>query len=367
MPEPLKNYLNKEFLDEFVLDLKQVYPKFDGTKFLDKVLDSDWKNKELKQRIRHIAIGLESCLEGNYKDKIKLIIALAAMLIKDKKYQYGLGYMVLPDFVEVFGRDDYNTSIKAIENITQLTSCEFAIRPFIIDSPDKVMKQMLKWSKHKNLNVRRLSSEGCRPRLPWAMALPHLKKDPGPIFPILENLKDDPSDFVRKSVANNLNDISKDNPDLVIAIAIKWKGNNKNRDWIVKHACRTLLKQGNPIVMQLFGFGSIEKIEVNGFQVLTPKVKIGEYLEFSFQLRNKAKKPNLIRLEYAMYYKKANGKLSKKVFSISEKSYAGNSITKIDRKQSFKLITTRKYYKGLHKVSLILNGNELESYDFEVI
>ena len=104
---------------------------------------------------------------------------------------------------------------------------------------------MLKWSKHKDPRVRRLASEGCRPRLPWAMALPDFKRDPSKILPILEQLKADSDVWVRKSVANNLNDISKDNPELAISIFKKWLGGNKETDWIVKHAARTLLKQGN--------------------------------------------------------------------------------------------------------------------------
>ncbi len=134
--------------------------------------------------------------------------------------------MVFTEYVENFGLEHYDISMSAMEFITQFISCEYAIRPFIIRYPGKAMKQMLQWSKHESLHVRRFSSEGCRPRLPWAMALPALKKDPTLILPILENLKDDSSEFVRKSVANNLNDIAKDNPDTVLGIVKRWQGNS---------------------------------------------------------------------------------------------------------------------------------------------
>jgi 3-methyladenine DNA glycosylase AlkC len=230
-----------------------------------------------------------------------------------------------------------------------------------------MMKQMLLWSKHEHWAVRRLSSEGCRPRLPWHMVLPKLKENPVPIIPILENLKNDTSEIVRKSVANNLNDIAKDNPETVIDLARKWQGLSKNIDGIIKHGCRTLLKQGNTEALELFGLNTLKNISIQNFQILTPKVEIGKSLEFSFKLWNNNNEKTKIRLEYGLYYQKANGTLSKKVCKISEKEYAENSITQINRKQSFRMVTTRVFHIGLHQVSIIINGNEFEKYDFELI
>lgn len=231
-----------------------------------------------------------------------------------------------------------------------------------------MMKQMLVWSKHEHWGVRRLSSEGCRPRLPWAMALPNLKKDPTPIIPILENLKNDPARFVRLNVANNLNDIAKDNPEIVIDLAKKWKGESKEVDWIIKHGCRTLLKQGIPEVMELFGFDSIRNnISMEDFQISSLKVKVGDSLEFGFNLLNHSNKTIKIRLEYGIYYQKANGTLTKKVHKISEKEYTGNSTTRITRKHSFRVVTTRKFHLGLHQIAIIINGSEFEKYDFVLI
>ena len=231
-----------------------------------------------------------------------------------------------------------------------------------------MMQQMLVWSKHEHWGVRRLASEGCRPRLPWAMALPNLKENPAPIIPILENLKNDPARFVRLSVANNLNDIAKDNPQTVIDLVKRWQGESKEVDWIIKHGSRTLLKQGNPEMMELFGFNSTAKsIRIENFQISIPEVKVGDSLEFSFNLLNKSNKRTKIRLEYGIYYQKANGTLTKKVHKISEKEYTENSTTQITRKHSFRVVTTRKLHPGLHQVAVIINGNEFEKYDFELI
>jgi hypothetical protein len=200
------------------------------------------------------------------------------------------------------------------------------------------------------------------------MALPFLKKDPSPILPILERLKSDTSEYVRRSVANNLNDISKDHPELALDLATQWKGKDKETDWVAKHGSRTLLKQGNPKTMALFGLGHPKGIEITGFTIHTPKIEIGDYLEFSLNLKNTTDTPRKLRLEYGLYYLKANGSLSRKVFKISEKEYAAQTTVNIQRRQSFKPITTRVFHKGQHKLSLIINGVEFEPIlEFELV
>ena len=375
--EPFKNMWNEQFFDRFTKDLKRVINDFDAPGFVSQVMDGEWEAREFKQRIAHITITLKKFLPANYKEAIAKILELLDYVektqpdfskIDDTRFGLTLEYgAILDNYVEQYGLDDYETSVKAIEKITQFSSCEFSTHPFIIRYPEEMMAQMLVWSKHEHWGVRRLASEGCRPRLPWAMALPNLKKDPAPIIPILENLKNDPARFVRLSVANNLNDIAKDNPGVVIELAKKWRGESKEVDWIIKHGCRTLLKQGNTEVMELFGLGGVKNISIEDFQLSTPKVKVGDSLEFSFKLLNKSDKKANVRLEYGIYYQKANGTLTKKVHKISEKEYAANSTTQITRRHSFKVVTTRKLHLGLHQVSVIINGVEFEKYDFDLI
>jgi len=376
MEDTLKNMFNKEFFNRFIKDLKLIIKDIDDSKFLSQIMDDEWEKREFKQRCQHITTVLKDFLPANYKDAIAKILELLKHLegmydfseIDDTKFSLSLEYgWILDNYVEQYGLDDYETSIKAIEKITQFTSCEFAVRPFIIKYPVEMMKQMLAWSNHKHWGVRRLASEGCRPRLPWAMALPNLKQNPAPIIPILENLKNDTSRFVRLSVANNLNDIAKDNPKTVIALVKKWQGQSKDIDWIIKHGCRTLLKQGDAETMEIFGFNVAKNISIKDFKMTSSKVKIGESLEFGFKLINNSSDKVKIRLEYAIYYQKANSTLSKKVCKISEKEYAENSITHISRKHPFRVVTTRVLHPGLHQVSIIINGKEYEKYDFELI
>lgn len=217
-----------------------------------------------------------------------------------------------------------------------------------------------------NHHIRRLASEGCRPRLPWGIALVTYKKDPTILLPVLQNLLNDESLYVRKSVANNLNDISKDHPNILIEFTEKHYGETEATDWILKHANRNLLKKANPTVLKIFGFGNTAQIDVQNFKLSTTNIQLGEDLYFSFDLVNNDKKPTLIRLEYAVYYVKKNGTLSKKIFQINQKEYPAYSINKIRKKQHFKPITTRKYYSGTHKIAIVANGKEFDLILFEL-
>jgi hypothetical protein len=189
------------------------------------------------------------------------------------------------------------------------------------------------------------------------MAIPAFKKDPSLILGVLEKLKDDDSEFVLRSVANNLNDISKDNPELVLDVCEKWLGTSEKTDWIVKHSCRTLLKAGEKRAMLLFGFGDPKSIAVENLAVNKKTVTIGDGITFSFELVVKTKKSCKVRLEYIVYFVRANGRLSRKVFQISEKTYnSGRHLIK--RKQSFADMSTRKHYPGDHNLAVVVNGVE---------
>ena len=360
MAEPFKNFFNKELVASIAKTISKESKSFDKNEFIKKVLDKDWEARELKERMRHISLSLNEVLNRPYHESLKILTRIAP------KFN-GFAVMSFIDFVEVFGMDSYKESVEALGNLTQFASSEFAVRPFIIKYPDKMMKQMLKWSKDKNPHLRRLASEGSRPRLPWAMALPAFKKDPSPILPILENLKDDESEYVRKSVANNLNDISKDNPELVLNIVKKWKGKSKNTDWILKHASRSLLKNGNPKALEIFGVSSKININVAGLKISRKKIKIGESNEFSFTIQSKEKKDVNLRLEYFVHYMKANGSLSKKIFKISETKYSPNEKREITRKHSFADNSIRKHRPGEHKISIVCNGVEKATISFELI
>ncbi|WP_331475634.1 DNA alkylation repair protein [Clostridioides difficile] len=291
MPELLKNMYNRESLYEVAVAIQSVYNSFKVDEFIKSTMDETWNNLELKARCRKISMSLGMYLPEDYKE---------ALSILEKSVTGFYFAFFFPDFVEVYGQDDINwdLSISALERNTEYWSSEFAVRAFIIKDEERMMAQMRKWSKHKSEHVRRLASEGCRPQLPWGQAISKFKKDPTPVLPILEQLKTDTSTYVQKSVANNLNDISKTHPDLVISIAKDWYGKNKSTNWIVKHGCRTLLKKGNRDVLALFGYDDTTSINIQDFTLETTSISIGENLTFSFKIL--AKKATKTRLEYGI-------------------------------------------------------------------
>ncbi|ANW95197.1 hypothetical protein AXE80_02370 [Wenyingzhuangia fucanilytica] len=361
--EPLKNAYHQQFFNAFLNALKEVKPKLDKDLFLAAIFIPEWELMELKDRMHHIAKTLHSHLHPNFEMAVNEIKSLIPIL---KKHQIsgGYEYLFLPDYIEMYGQNYLVESVTSFEIITPFITCELAIRPFIIVHPKYVMAKMLEWSFHPNHHIRRLASEGCRPRLPWAMALPDFKKDPRIILPILENLINDEELYVRKSVANNLNDIAKDHPEILIDFTQKHIGETEKSDWTLKHANRNLLKQAEPRIMQAFGFGNTNQIDVQNVKLNTTNIQLGDYLHFSFNIVNNCNTLTLIRLEYAVYYLKQNGSLSKKIFKISEKKYPPYSINNIKRKQHFKPISTRKYHFGIHKIAIIANGKEFDHLAF---
>ena len=363
--EPLKNLYNTAFFDSLTSVIKSVVPSFKKKEFLEAVRNSEWQSKELKQRVRQVSITLKDFLPGNYEKQVEVICKVTRRLQKSESDVH-FAYICLPDFIEVHGLEDIQTSLDAFEIITQFISCEFAVRPFLLNDPHTVMKRILAWSKHDNQNVRRFSSEGCRPRLPWGKAMPAFIKDPSAILPVLENLKDDPSPFVRKSVANNINDIARDHPDIILKLVKRWKGHSKNTDWILKHGSRTLLKKADPEIYKLFGLSGSHDCEIKHFQLDKKSLAIGETLTLDFTITNMAKRSQLFRVELGVYYMKSNGKGTRKLFKITENNFKPDTPYPFKRKISFKDLTTRKHYAGKHAVSIVINGKEIETKHFNV-
>ena len=358
MAELLKHRYTNGYIQNLASVVQEHYSEFAVEEFCNAVLGDGWADRELKDRMHHIAVCLQQAIKLDYPDSIEVLKKVAPEF-------GGFGAMIFPDFVETFGMDHWQVSISALEYFTRFSSSEFSVRPFIIQDSKRMMKQMLAWSLHEDEHVRRLASEGCRPRLPWAMALPEFKRSPDAIMPILENLKQDPSLYVRRSVANNLNDIAKDNPQVTLDSAKSWIGKHPDTDWLVKHASRTLLKKGDPQALALFGFSNQNSI-VQGIELSRETLSIGESLTFSFEVKSKDGELGKTRIEYAIDFMKSNGKLSRKVFKISEGEISSD--TKLcTKKHSFKQLSTRVHYAGRHQLNIIVNGIEKCSVGFELL
>lgn len=353
MAELFKDVYNKKYIDLLCNELLHVNKK----EFTCRVFDELWKERELKERMRHISIVLGEFLPSNYVEAIDILKIVFSKL----PVNMGLEKMVFQDFVEVYGMNDFEKSMEALECFTKDSSSEFAVRRFIVKYPKETMARMRVWANSDDLHVRRLASEGSRPRLPWAIALPEFKSNPKEVLEILEILKDDESEYVRRSVANNLNDISKDNPDVVKEITKNWIGQNQNRDKLLKHGCRTLLKASDRDTLSMFGFKKLKGIKIEDF-ICSKKVEENSELEFSFKI-NSQENLEKLRIEYALYFVRQKSKLSKKVFKISEGNYKQKS-KKIEKTYSFRPISTRRYYEGKHKIEIIINGETLLEKEF---
>jgi 3-methyladenine DNA glycosylase AlkC len=354
MAEQLKNLYSKEFILKLANKLFLTHKNFEKENFINSIFNHSWQDLELKARMRHIALNLNKYLPLTYKKQLEIL--------KEVKEDFaGLEAMVFQDFVEVFGLDDFDNSMKALEVFTQNSSSEFAIRQFILKYEDETMEQMKILAKSKNEHLRRLASEGCRPRLPWAVALPKFKQNPSKVLEIIELLKNDKSLYVRKSVANNLNDISKNNPNIVIEFVKENLGKTKELDWICKHASRTLLKKGDKQILDLFDFSKSNHINLIDF-CYDKSVNVDENLTFSFEI-NSSESIGNIRVEYAIDYLKSNKTHNRKVFMISQNEIKLSS-KKFTKKQSFKNMTTRKHYLGKHFIAILINGEEILKEEF---
>jgi len=349
MPEKLKDILfPREKVQLFADLLVAAYPPFEVDKFVDLVCDEKWPERELKEKMRHTT----RCLHRFLPEDFSLAVDILKSIVPKVE---GFEAIVLPDYVEVYGLEHWDISLPALCELTKCGSSEFAIRPFLNKNLGKAMEFMYRWADDEDFRVRRFASEGCRPRLPWGAGVPALKKDPSPVIPILEKLKDDPELFVRKSVANNLNDISKDHPELVLDLCEKWQGKSENTDWIIKQGCRTLLKQGNTRAMRLFGFASPGKISIENLKLSNNSPEIGDKITFSFDLKVENSSKQKVRLEYVVHYVKSSGKTSPKVFQISETVFK-KGIHHIKKNHSFANMSTRKHYPGAHKIEAVVNG-----------
>tara|TARA_R110001592_G_scaffold148998_1_gene374363 strand:- start:7485 stop:8564 length:1080 start_codon:yes stop_codon:yes gene_type:complete len=347
----LKDKYNKAFVEKLAKEVGKLESTFKSKSFIKLIINKSWEEKELKERMRFITNSLYQFLPFSFNQQVKLLLKIAPNF-------GGLQGMIFPDFIQVYGLQDFKISMSALEIFTQYSTSEFAIRPFIEAYPNEAIQQLLIWSKSENHHVRRLASEGSRPKLPWAPALREFIKNPSPVLPILENLKNDESEYVRKSVANHLNDISKTHPELVLTIASKWIGTTKNTDWIVKHSLRTLLKKGDKQALAIFKLEDASKITVKELTLAKESICIGDDLFFSFTLVNESNRVRKLRLEYKIAYVKANGSTSKKVFKLSELSLEKGTSKNFTRKQRFTDFTTRKHYPGLHEVIIVVNGED---------
>ncbi len=358
--ELLKNkFFQKEFIYKLADGISLRTDEFDSELFLKKLTNKTYTNLELKEKLRVCAVTIGECLRLDYFDSIDVLMDVVTDI------DNGFNTLVFPEFIDVYGREYFDKSLEALEYFTVFGSSEFAIRSFANKDIDKVLIFMKRLAKSDNEHKRRFASEGCRPKLPWAKSVKNLNDEiyVVKVLEILDILKEDTSKYVRKSVANNINDISKLYPKIVLKIATNWINKNEKTDWILKHGLRTLLKEGNKDALRLWGFDNSKGVEILDFHIENDDVYIGDttYVFVTFNVKEKKK----IRGDFRVHYLKNNGSHSTKTFSFFKKTFTSGTHA-IKKKISFKEMSTRKHYVGMHKIDMVINGDAKKQIEFNL-
>jgi 3-methyladenine DNA glycosylase AlkC len=286
------------------------------------------------------------------------------------------GWMIWPVTAAVATRavteDDraaFDDAMAVLAELTGLLTAEFAIRTLLRHDLDRALAIVLEWTGSDDPDVRRLASEGTRPYLPWSIRVPEILRRPGLTVPVLDALYRDPSEYVRRSVANHLNDLSRDNPALVVETAGRWLGSpDANTARLVRHALRTLVKRGDSAALALLGFSAApETLHIEGPAVNRATVPIGGEIEFTASVRNTGEFPVRLAIDYVVHHQKANGTQTAKTFKLSAMTLAAGETVRVQRRHSFRLITTRRYHPGPHAIALQVNGVATPRAQFELV
>lgn len=369
MAELLKNQFGVDIPEKIARMISSVFPDFNYDAFLqDAILGYD--ELPLMQRGKKIAQSLRRYLPADYRVALEILIASLGTKIDNTANLGMTTFIYLPHvcFVSEYGLDHFEISLQAQYELTQLFTAEFSIRPFIERYPEATIERLKKWACDSNTDVRRLVSEGTRPRLPWAPRLKQFQKDPGPVLELLELLKDDPELYVRRSVANNLNDIGKDHPELLVATAGRWMIDaSEERRWIIRHGLRSAVKRAEPGALTVMGFGNNAIVSISNIIITPERVAVGNSVTLSFEITNTALRRQLILVDFSIHFVKANGKILPKVFKLKTINLAAKETIRVSKSISLAKMTTRKHYPGRHKIDVILNGNASELGYFELI
>jgi 3-methyladenine DNA glycosylase AlkC len=312
------------------------------------------------ERLRMVTEALRRALPDDYRMALEVLHRLAPRI------NNSFVTLVLPDYVALYGGEDFDASMEALKYFTAFGSSEFAVRHFLKRDFERTLAVMTGWSTDDNEHVRRLASEGSRPRLPWSFRIEPLMRDPSPVRPILENLRADKSLYVRKSVANHLNDITKDNPDWALDVIEGWPLDGTETAWIAKHALRTLIKKGDKRALAVLGAGEKAEVVLSEFSVSPQVIRLGEKITLSFELKSTARHSQRLVIDYAVHYVKKAGGTSAKVFKLKLLSLEAGASVALTRAQSIQNFTTRVHYTGRHEVDVTVNGEVLGRSFFDL-
>ncbi|MCA9783339.1 MAG: DNA alkylation repair protein [Candidatus Cloacimonetes bacterium] len=359
----MKDGLNPAAIDRILHSFSTSGSGFDAAGFRKRAL-AGLDQLELKQRVEHITNALAHSLPTAWADALPLVLRAGSQFPPGQPGDSLAGFAAWPviQWVPRAGLAHPGDALDALRQLTVLFTAEFALRPFLCQFPELTLERLRIWAGDPDWRVRRLVSEGSRPRLPWGERLRELQRDPSPMLPLLERLHDDPEDNVRRSVANHLNDISKDHPGLAVELCRQWY-TQSGESSLKRHALRSLIKAGDRSALALVGVGAALDVRLVAFSLDTPRIRLGEALEFSFTLEGQDQE---LELDYALIFPGSRGQERRKVFKLSRGHLSKGRSRSWQRSHPLKSITTRRYYPGPCSLELILNGSVVHRVGFQL-
>lgn len=348
--------------------IRAVHADFPHDEFVRTAL-SGYGPLSLTGRGFHIAAALRKHLPAEYPRAIDVLLASASQPHEHRASGGMAAFLYMPHlfFVAQNGLDHFEDSMRAQHALTQRFTAEYSIRAFLEKHPEATLARLREWTRDPSAHVRRLVSEGTRPRLPWAPRLRAFQKDPRPVLELLELLKDDPELYVRRSVANNLNDIGKDHPALLTAVAKRWlRGASAERQWIVNHALRSAVKRADAGALGALGYGSKAEVALRDKRLAPLRAKIGGSVVVSFTLVNRQHKAQRVLVDLLVHFVKARG-TGAKTFKMKALTLAPGARVTVAKKIGLRQLTTRKHYPGVHEVEALLNGRRVALGEFTLL
>ena len=371
MAEPLKAFFSPALVRRLAADVAVAYPSFAGRAFIRRAC-AGLEDYELLDRGKHIARALAEHLPQPYPRAVGVLVrSLGPEHASDELIGAGMApFFYLPhvSFVAEYGLDHFDESMHAQYELTKRFSAESSIRPYIVRYPERTVGVLRKWSMDSNAHVRRLVSEGTRLRLPWAPRVPWLESNPERVLELLERLKDDPASLVRRSVANNLNDLGKLHPDLLMRTCAAWlNGASTERRALVEHALRSAVRRGSAEALQLLGYGGDASVSIEDVRCVPRRIAIGGRVAISFVLRSRSRASQNLLVDIAIHFVKANGRAMPKVFKLKRVALPPRGRVELDTAVSMAVHTTRKPQPGTHAVDVIVNGKANRIGSFVVV
>ncbi len=355
----MKHWFNEAFYRRTAAQLAGLHPRFDSEHFLSQTLKGI-ADRELMARLYRTAEVFDEALPVPFAEQIAVLHAYAPLIGHNFAGIWPCAH------VAAQGLGQADLALPALRDLTRYGSAEFAIRAFLIRDLPGTLAVMKTWASADDEHVRRLASEGSRPRLPWGERLQALVADPSPTLPLLETLRADPSLYVRKSVANHLNDIAKDHPEVVLDLVTAWDRTVPATAWIVRHGLRTLIKRGHPRALALFGAGAAPKLEATLLAKPT-RIRLGETLQLVATLLSTSDRRQPLIVDYVVHYARAGGRSATKVFKWKQLDLAAGESVRLAKRQVIRDFTTRRHHAGRHQVELQINGRRIAETAFTLV